>query len=295
LKEFKYIDFAVSGSLKPKCRRLLARLNITSRTADVREFDGYFGVRLPIDDPRLERLGAELDKMLLDPPWDCRIEVEYERKDLEPCHYVSLRIDRVPKGDTGPMYDTEYDMSGACPKCGTGFRQVSPLRIHRSQLPKKARAVRTYQDEILIDNDLATDIMLELGSDRGLRQIEDRRMRDLLPWWQILPDTSMPPADPATGLDASVIQCQRCKRDGFGSDRPDWRPIELAYRMSERDRASLPDFVWTWETFGKSQLRWEPRYRIGLQNPDILISNRVMRVFWAKKVRGVKFIPVRFL
>lgn len=293
MKEYKFISFTANPPPRASLWKMLTELNITKKS-DIEEIDGAFYVRMLTNDPRLEKLVAELDKLPLDPPWHYRVEVEYERSDLESCEFVSLHIDRAAKGDTGPMYDTEYDLSTACPECGTGARQVSPLRISASALPKKARAMRTHHGEILIGHDLATDLMVALGSERGLRRAEERRIRTDLPWWQVLPETYMPPAELATGHRVVNEQCPRCKRDGFGFGE-EQRPLEFTYRMSENDRRALPDFVYTWEHFGTSRIKWKPGYTIGLAHAAILVSNRVMRALWAAKLREGKFTPVRFI
>lgn len=292
MKAYTYIDFA-SASLRAVLLRLLAEINITTENSDLHVFGSYFGVRLPVDDPRHRLLINALDTLSLDPPWSCRVEIEYEKQDLEPAEYVSIHVNRAAKGDTGPAYDTDYDLSTGCPECGTGATQTSALRISRSVLPKKARAMRTHHGEVLIDHELATDLMIEVGGERGLRRVEDRRMLSELPWWQLLPDASMPPADPATGYTVED-QCPCCKRDGFRGPA-DQRPLEFTYRMSPESRRALPDFVYTWEHFGTSRIKYKPGHVIGFGSAVILVSNRVMRLFWQKKVKGLEFVPVRFI
>lgn len=293
MKEYKFISFTADPPPRAVLKRMLVDLGINERNSDLEILDTHFYVRMLISDPRLEKLIAALKRLPFDPPWDYRVEVEYERSDLEPAEFAELQIHRAPRGDTGPMYDTEYDLSTACPECGTGARQVSPLRISASALPKKARVCCTHYNEILVDQELATDLMVDLGGERGLRQAEERRIRTALPWWQVLPDTYMPRADPATGHRVDE-QCPRCKRDGFVG-AADQRPLEFTYRLSSRERRALPNFVYTWEHFGTSRIKWKPGYVIRFASPAILVSNRVMRLFWEKRVRGVKFVPVRFL
>lgn len=293
MREYKFITFTSDPPPRAKIRRMLADLGITERNCELEDLDGVYFVRMPTTDPRLDGLIAALNKLPFDPPWSLRIEVEYDRSDLESCEFVALDVNRAPKGDTGLAYGTEYDLSTGCPECGTGARQISALRINASALPKKARIMRTYNSDILIDHELANDLMIELRSDRGLRQVEDRRSHKPLPWWQILPDTYMPPVDPSTGL-RTEDQCPRCHRNGFYG-REDQRPIEYTYRMSKRDRSTLPDFVYTWEHGGFSSLKPRPGYVASLAQADVLISNRVMRILWARNIRGLELTPVRFV
>lgn len=294
MQEYRFITFSSDPPSRTTIRRMLESLDITERNCYLKDLDGVYFVRMPAADGRLDGLIAALNELPFDPPWSQRIEVEYDRSDLEACEFVALHINRAPKGDTGLAHGTEYDLSTGCVRCGTGARQISALRISASALPKKARVMRSYQSDVLIDDNLAHDLMIAVRNNRGLRQVEDRRSHKPLPWWQILPDSYMPPADSSTGLTIDTGQCSLCKRDGFFG-RADERPIEYVYRMSPRDRAKLPDYVYTWEHGGFSRLEPPPGYAAGLARADILVSNRVMRVFWENAVKGVEFTPVRFL
>lgn len=294
--EFRYFQFSANPPPTADIKRLLAKVDIPRSNGELKEYCGLYTIRLPILDPRVPRLVEALDALSFDPPWHYHTDVEYDRADLEPAEYVELHVNRAPnRSDTGPLHGTDYDISDACPECGTPARQVSPLRLSRGVLPKKARALRTYNGEILIDHELAIDIMLEVGGARGLRQVEDRKLLCELPWWQILPDTAMPPADPCTPYTVDAEgQCKRCRRDGFGPPM-DMRPLEFHYRMSPADRRAMPDFVYTWEHFGVSMIKYKPGHVIRFASPRILVSNRAMRVFWRKKVRGLRFTPARFI
>jgi hypothetical protein len=292
MKEYRLIGVASTPHNKT-LRKIFEDVDIRSTNSNLEAIGSSFFVRLSVNDPRLPMLIASLDKLQLDPSYDFRREIEYDREDLEAAEFLVLSVDRAPKGLTGPLQDTEYDLSTGCPECGTGSRQVSPLRISAKALPAKGHLAQTYSHEVLVSEHLATELRIELRGDRALRQVEDRRSREKLPWWQILPDTYMPPLAPETrGLSGSGL-CPKCKRDGFGYGLPD--PFEPAYRMSRAERSKQPDFVFTWEHFGVSQLKWEPGRSIGLAYPGTLVSNRAMRVFLKNEVRGVKFIPVRFV
>ncbi len=296
MREFKFITFTADPPPHAELRQLLADLEITPKCADAY---GYFVVRLRSDDPRLERLVAALDELPFDPPWSCRREIEYDRADLEAAEYLVVWVTRAEKGNTGLKHGTEYDLSTGCLECGTGARQVSSLRINASALPKKGQVTHTYSHEVLVHETLATELKIDLRSDRGLRQVEDHRTREKLPWWQILPDTYMPPLAPQTkgmtgwGLRAEGEGCGYCRRDGFGGGG--FEPFEPVYRMTESERAGLPDFVFTHEHYGVSRLKQEPGRPIGLAYPGTLVSNRALRVFLKNNVRGISFIPVRFI
>jgi hypothetical protein len=294
MKKFTVIMFSAGLRSPEALRRMLAATGIPRKRPEVKEIHDLFVVRLPSDDPRTTQLMAYLGTAEVDPSWSFRVEVLYEPGDLQECEFVHLHVNRAARGDTGPMYDTEYDVSAGCPACGTGSRQISPLRISSSAVPKKGHALRTHHGEVLLHNDLATDLMVALNSERGLVQAEERRSRRLLPWWQILPDLHMPPAHPLTGHRVGWTQCPHCRRNGFAGP-VDQRPLEWTYVMALNDRLALPDFVYTWEHFGTSRIKWQPGQTIGFAHPAIIVSNRVLRTVWEKRAKEVVFTPVRFL
>jgi hypothetical protein len=256
--------------------------------------DALYDTSLDETDPRLPILLESFNALNLKP--FVRREAVFTTADLKAAPLLELSVNRAPKGDAGICHGTLYDMSMACRRCGTGARQTSALRIKPpSALPKKAMIAQTYMGHVLIAASVATAIRNQVGDTGALRQVEafGKERGQLLPWYQILPEHTMPPMAPETmGVICGTGDeepCPDCGRDGrFHAGEEPFLP---AYRVSDLDRAldELPDFVSTWECFHKS--------RLGdvLALPQVLISNRVMRVLRNQKVRGAHLTPVRFV
>lgn len=293
MQEFRRYSFVEGPTPRAKLRRMLASVGLSAKAIADSEVDGLFIVKLAADDPRTELLVEALDRTEFQFPWHYEIEVHYDNDDLQASAFAHIHVDRAPRGDTGPDYGTEYDYSAGCPACGTGARQVSPLRINASALSKSARITQTYRDEVVIDERLAAQITEVIGKTALLRQVEDRR-HSPLPWFQLLPTESMPPADPATGHRVVRDQCPECKRDGFGYAEHCRRP-EYTYRLDQADPSTLPDLVFTWEHAGTSRLKPEGKYLAHLASPSILVSRRVKDVFLQNKIKAASFVPARFI
>ena len=88
-------------------------------------------------------------------------------------------------------------------------------------------------------------------------------------------------------------QCQVCKREGFFHDMRE--PLQPVYRMGDAERRKLPDLLTSWEYFGHSRTSKQQSEYLGFAQPELILSNRVVRFFLERKVPRVSFIPVRFL
>jgi hypothetical protein len=126
-----------------------------------------------------------------------------------------------------------------------------------------------------------------------LRQVLSSREHQPLPWWQIIPEFTMPKMSPAT---KGVVQgdppaCTLCRRDGHYNTMKE--PEEIAYASREVDGGSLPDVVQSWERFGKSHIRSEDFKDSRLADPLILVRPKVFDIFRKLKVKHACFDPVR--
>jgi len=211
----------------------------------------------------------------------------------------------IPLGDA--QEDLEFDLSEACPHCGTGGVQTSSLYVFQpSRLPKKGLICETTRGHLLVAQSVAETLRSEEIADVELRQTVSLRRHEPLPWWQVLPRYTIPriskhsknivrdteplfnPADPKRG-------CPVCERDMFGFKGPE--PSDWVYDRQTVDPDALPDIVQTWECFGRSVLHDDPVRKLvrGFAQPAILVKPRVFDIFRRLKVRGACFQPVRFI
>ncbi len=89
----------------------------------------------------------------------------------------------------GEDYDTVYDESGACARCGFGRKQMSPLRLDLGKTPKDADFATTIArgEELLISESVAKIIREGSITGCGLDPVEDaRRPSEQGRWYQLV-------------------------------------------------------------------------------------------------------------
>ncbi len=251
-----------------------------------------YGVTLDSGDPRLQQLRhglKELEKSGF--IWSERQDEVYSDQELVTFPAIWLSVNRAPQGNGGPTYGTTYDLSKACPVCGTGAVQTSPLVLKASELkvPKSRDVFETLDGEIMISPRVAEAFKKASVSGVDLRLAVSHRDRSRLPWFQILPTHGMPRmAETSAGIEREK-PCPRCGRDGyFGSA---YLPMRIRYRACEVTLDKVPDFARTWECFGNSALR-EPFHESGFATPLLVVKPKVFRLLRELKVRGLRFLPV---
>lgn len=266
----------------------IARLELATGARSSRRTVGSIVYRLrnEEDATELHTLGTSLGLRLL-----VRETVRYSGSDLRQAQLLVLQVTRAPRGEGGPRHGTSYDMASACPACGTGAEQLTPLRLWPSDVTAtgRATALQTLDREILLSAPVA--LVLTRAGVEGSELVQAESPRgSALPWVQLRPRRSLPAMDPLTRGVLVESQCPACRRDGhFGSSTI---PMEIVYRGI--DVAALPSILRSWECFGNSVVR-EPFARSVLAHPLILVKPLVMEALKGVKVRGLAFTPVRVL
>lgn len=246
-----------------------------------------YSATLAADAPELARLRAALAEEGL--TWLERREHLYTTAELRAVPFLRLIIRTAEKGRGGPTYGTQYDLSQACPQCGTGAIQTSPLILDPAEIPKGGAIFQTFQHEVLVSPALAQT--LRETEVTGLTLDEVRaKSGATLPWVQLLSTTELPPMAPATEGILRERPCPNCGRDGHFDNAKE--PLQIFYPASQVTPHSLPDVVHTYECFGLSRLR-EPFEQSRFANPLLLVKPKVYDVFKRQKVRGLEFHPVR--
>lgn len=203
----------------------------------------------------------------------------------------------MEKGEAGPREGTKYDMSQACPRCGTGARQITPLTLRASDVPGNRPIAQTLDRDLLIREDLSAALSQATGKRATLWPVLERRTEKPLPWWQLVPQYTFPKADPSSEGFIVERQCQECRRDGHFSD-PGRRNVSLVYQLPKRAVEELPHICATWECFGNSSLTEDPpgeipQRVIGFARPLLIVSEVVAGVLHRASTK-VAISPVRF-
>jgi hypothetical protein len=185
----------------------------------------------------------------------------------------------------GPTDGGKYDLTIACPVCGTGARRVDPIHLPSARLRKSVSI--TLDHELVIPPRLVP----------ALRDIIPHCLREILtektgaptPYFEMIPEITLPGWSLATtGWCTSRMDppCPTCKRDGYYNIGK--TPLLLAYAQG------LPPFLVaeTYECFGNSGIQSDfkkSHFAVGLP----VVCEAVRNVLAGE--RGLEFLPVSTL
>jgi len=147
-------------------------------------------VTLRTDDPRFAKvrdmqakLRQDLDESFFHGWW---FERSYSKKEMDQAEAFHLIITRAFE-PSGEECGTEYDLSKACPKCGTGRIQTSPLILEVSKIPKGKDISRTIGEEIVVSRKLADAIQQSAITGVKIRPILNARTKEeTRDWFQLI-------------------------------------------------------------------------------------------------------------
>ena len=238
------------------------------------------------DSDELTRLREELQAAGID--FFERREHVYSDDELRGYSLLSLFITSAETGMGGPTHGTEFDLSNACPECGTGARQQGALVLDKSELPTKVDLFQTLNGEVLVSPSLKNAVEGAGLSGLELRLAISHRDGEKLEWFQLMPASEMPPWDSSSVGYLRERPCPSCDRDGYFGDTK--VPLEVAYRKDAL--AAAAEISWTYERFGNSALR-EDFTASHFAPPRPLVSPRFLDVLRKERVRNCAFLPVR--
>lgn len=234
-------------------------------------------------DPRVELLKR---KLLSYEKWNgllaCLPDVlfQYTEEELQRAQLFRLRFTCLAR-TYGEQWGTIYDESSACPKCGYGRRQMSPLILDPEQLPKKTDlAVTVTADEWLVSERLA-DLMTKGGIAGGeLVPIQAARNGTATLKYQLKVPQAIWKAVPPT----------RFAKDYFHEDTEGeyaclkhfLSGLNLVSELHVvSDRQSMPDVSLTQDRVGQKNGYIVPA-------PFIMISPRFANLLVEHKIKGCK-------
>jgi hypothetical protein len=113
----------------------------------------------------------------------------------------------------GPQHGTKYDLTMACPRCGSGATQLGPLLVGSRKFPK-SEMFMTLDREILVQGALA-NTLAGAGFRRLLGAVVLASSGERLPVLQLLAEDVLPRfSDLSTGF-VRERPCATCDRDGY--------------------------------------------------------------------------------
>lgn len=287
MKERYYIYFNPRSGMHGKAHQILKSVSCEKWI----KHDGVspigYGGFLDATDSRLGELKSALEAASIQ--YIQRMERSYSVNELAEYPLLLLLVKTRPTEQGGPFHGTEYDLSTACPICGSGAIQVSPLLVSARLIRSKSQFVQTLHGEVIVSRQIALALREARVDGIELRQVVSHVGREPLPWWQILVRESLPPMDNRSKGILVEQSCPACNRDGrFASST---RPLELVYNMDDRIFCNENMARRTFELFGKSAIA-RPFQNSSFAQPLIMISSSVLSILRPFS-REVHLLPVR--
>jgi hypothetical protein len=249
-----------------------------------------FGYSLDFDSQQeLEIFEQQAAKFGFTDSYTVRRERSDSAEDLRHVPLLWLRVTVNPNGNGGPTYGTEYDLSSACPVCGTGARQTSPLIVEAEDLPEKAKVAATLDGEVLFHESLAGDLIDRGFAEDAFGLVLARETNKALPWRQLRALGELPAMSRKTKGIIREGGCSKCRRDGYFHDNEN--PIEIRYDISQQALGDLPPVLATWECFGQSTLR-SPFEKSHFAQPLFMIKPKMYELLQGQKIRGLDYTPI---
>lgn len=219
-------------------------------------------------------------------------------------------------GKSGECYKTNYDLTEACPKCGTGAFLKDKLIVSGIKKANKDLFI-TFNDDFIISENLFNYISekLELEFCNKVLGVKG----ESLPFYNFSTKISLPKANILDGLIVEN-QCSFCKRNGYYNALISDNNIEI---NSQRIKPILLNYsnsvipvshhiLSSWEHIGssnirntsivltnenidnlyKNDVRWTVEKQVRYARPLIIVSEQLKTLLERFVVKNIKFSKV---
>lgn len=215
-------------------------------------------------------------------------EIRRKYSDLELANAALLKL--VVKKvfePSGEECGTKYDDKSACPECGSGAKQITPLFLNGRRLPKKVDFAKTIADEVIVSRRVV-DVFQSSGATGA--KFESVSLANAIgeksdDWYQPI-------------VQAAPVEMHSNTR--FGSNPFDNEQYGRCPRADLLGLNILSE-VWVQEhSFDQSDIVCTRQFngvRRGLLRPErsLLISNRLWRLFQRHGISGHEVEVVHFV
>lgn len=213
--------------------------------------------------------------------------------------YFVIGYKRANRGESGESCNSHFDLSSACPKCGTGAELVGNLRV-KGISDVNRDLFETLNGDYLISSRLFKKIRQRL-SNLELVQVVNTKNQPLEYYHFTTSLVLSKFSSKSTGFTIED-QCTYCKRNGYfnqaivGSlemDIPTFvSPLNLVYNEQDFSRLKFPTIVKSWECVGLSNRKAYDKYVIRYARPFLLVSETFKMALQEERVRGIDFEEV---
>jgi hypothetical protein len=187
----------------------------------------------------------------------------------------------------------DWETSGACPRCGAGVRQISPLRLLGSELNKAGRFASIWLGSNtfwMVSAGLRREIERGCGEKLPVREVElTGKTRSKERWWQLAPSWAPRPSDVKISGYRRLI-CSKCRAVSCGAPAAVLvlQPYSLAARTFPK---RTPPFFW--DSVWGGSLDLSPDGRVGsAPERGLWLRGDVARVLRSARIPGLDLTPV---
>lgn len=212
-------------------------------------------------------------------------------------NYYLLLYGGALKGDSGEMVKAKYNMSKACPKCGTGAYLDALLPV---KSPDNKLFYETFQGDFIISEKIHNELLLNKVK-IDLKPIVHYKSFSVLKYYHLTSSFTLPKMDSSsTGFELSR-QCEFCQINGYfdqliigGNDDGSTKIIDKKYVYKDVDEKLLnfSDVFTTWEHFGISWLNSNGAMKYYYARPRLIISENMKNIFENMKIKFADFCKV---
>jgi hypothetical protein len=251
-------------------------------------FQELISINLEAGDERIDKIIAMTQPYDEDPIVSRYYDFTEEERQTAPL--LVMTRDANEYLSAGAWEGTKYDLTNACPICGTGARQTSALYVHNdAQRIRKHRAIGGDEGSILVDLGLENKLRAAGVTGVSFGDVYGRskpQKRTLLARQQIIVEHSLPP-EASNGDLARTNACTKCHRGNMSYAGPG--PYRTVYRR--QDINDIRDFNLSWEWFGSFEPSSDPSM-IKLPMPHTLVTPKVMNIFREAGVTTFEWTPI---
>jgi hypothetical protein len=199
------------------------------------------------------------------------------------------------KGDSGEAVNAKYDLTNACPNCGTGAVLIGNLPI---RTPDKKEFYRTFVGDIIISKRIADQFKDSNLKTDNLKQIMHYKTHEQLPFYHLNSNFTLPPMSSQSEGYIMSDQCEYCKRDGYfdkvekfsdGKFETTMVPRQYTYNGVDNHILESAEIFLTWECFGLSWLQSTGDIKYHYARPRIIVSQKIKDIFESLKIKFAVF------
>lgn len=284
-----YVTYNYLPTDRARAQQMFLEAGLLDVVVDPARLSGFQKLSVP-NEEIVARLGLAARLQALPAPTVHRV-LEPTARELSAARLLHMFVWIHHSHEGHPRPGVSYDESAACPSCGDGLQQTSPLVLANKEIPKSGM-LGSIDDEVLVHESLAGQ--MEAAGLTGVRfgDVLDSSGQ-ALPWRQLMVEHTMPPMLATTrglvrGRSGTEMPCPRCGCDGwFDAAAEPFLPAYMNDNLS-----AMPDFARTTERFGTGHWGTPIHGKRSLASRRMIVRPAVYAFFRARKVRGVRFTPV---